>query len=341
VSGSSQAGDRGLPFLAPPEPAASSPLAQPPTFSIVIATYEAAETVAASVISALEQTYPALEVIVVDDGSTDDVRGALRSFGDLISVIRKPNGGGASAMNAGAEVATGDFLAILDADDVYDRRRLAVLAALARERPDLDLITTDARFVVDGEETGNFAASNPFAVRDQRTAIFERCFVGGWPAVRLSRLRQIGGFDESLRTGYDWDCWGRLILGGSKAGLVEKPYYDYNLHGGSLTASRTSSMWDRVELLEKFAANPDLRPQERPALQRALRSHRSRAVIAETQAALQGSPPSTPLLRLAFAKGIRPRARLAAMLAAIAPPLARRLVPEVRPSAEQRPTAQP
>lgn len=327
-------------WLVPTAPEPVEPGGDSPRFSIVMATYEAADTVARSLESALAQTYPAHEVIVVDDGSRDHPEAALRPFADRITLIRKENGGGASALNAGMDAASGDYLAILDADDAYDPHRLEALAELARRRPDLDLITTDARFLVGGEETGTFAASNPFAVDDQRTAIFERCFPGGWPAIRLSRLREIGGFDEALRTGYDWDCWGRLILAGSGAGLVEEPYYDYNLHAGSLTASRTSSMWDRVRVLEKFAANPALRETERPALQRALRTHRSRAVLAETQVAVEGSAPSTSLLRLAVARGIQPRARLAAALAAVSPALARRLLPELRPSKEQRPTAQ-
>lgn len=332
-------GGGSLPILAPPPAAGTVPASGGPRFSVVIATYEAADTVADSITSALRQTYPPHEVIVVDDGSEDDVRGALEPFGDRIVAIHKPNGGGASALNAGMAAATGDFLAILDSDDAYHPRRLEVLAELARERPDLDLITTDAKFVVKDEGVGTFATYNRFAVADQRTAIFESCFVGGWPAIRLAPLREIGGFDESLRTGYDWDCWTRLLLAGSQAGLVEEPYYEYKLHPGSLTGSRASSLWDRVTLLEKALANPGLRAEERPVLTRNLRMHRSRAVAAEAQAALYGSAPKGPLLRLAFSRGIDLRARVAALLAVVAPPLARRLVPEDRPPEERLPAA--
>lgn len=319
-----------------PDPA--EPLAtggDPPRFSIVIATYQAADTVARSVESALAQTYPAHEVIVVDDGSTDNPEEALRPFADRIKVVRKENGGGASALNAGMNAASGDFLAILDADDAYHPRRLEVLAELARERPDLDLITTDARFVVDDEEGGTFATYTPFVTEDQRTAIFESCFVGGWPAIRLARLREIGGFDEELRTGYDWDCWARFLLAGSQAGMATEPYYRYYLHAGSLTKSRASSLWDRATLLEKALRNPALRPEERPALADAIRMHRSRATVAEAQDAIYGSGPRGQLARRAFAARIQPRARLSALLAATAPPLARRLVPLDR-SAEDR-----
>jgi glycosyltransferase involved in cell wall biosynthesis len=322
-------------WLAPAPAGPVEPLGDPPRFSIVIATYQAADTVARSVESALAQTHPAHEVIVVDDGSTDHPEEALRTFADRIRLIRKENGGGASALNAGMAAATGDFLAILDADDAYDPRRLEALAELGRRRPDLDLITTDARFVVDEDEGGTFATYTPFVTEDQRTAIFESCFVGGWPAIRLSRLQEIGGFDEQLRTGYDWDCWARLLLGGSGAGMAVDPYYRYYLHAGSLTTSRASSLWDRATLLEKALRNPALRAEERPPLESAIRMHRSRATVAEAQDAIYGSGPRRRLARRAFAPRIGPRARLTALLAAAAPPLARRLAPQDR-SAEDR-----
>jgi glycosyl transferase family 2 len=324
-----------LPVLAPAPIGDVATLAEPPSFSILIPTYQAADIVGEAIESALAQVRPAHEVIVVDDGSTDDLDAALRPFGDRVKLVRKENGGGASALNAGAEAATGEFVAILDADDAYDPHRIEALGELARVRPDLDLVTTDARFLVGGREVGSFLAENPFATRDQRRAIFESCFVGGWPAIRRERLRAIGGFDESLRTGYDWDCWLRLLLAGAGAGLVEWPCYEYRLHPGSLTGSRVSSLWDRVGLLEKAARNPDLRDDERPALERAIRRHRSRAAIAEARAKVDGVAPSARPLRRALSRGIEPRARVAALLAACMPPLARRVLPEDRPVEER------
>ena len=301
----------------------------------MITAYQAAETIGAAIESALAQTLPAHEVIVVDDGSTDDLAGALRPFGDRIELVRRENGGGAAARNTGAEAARGDFMAVLDADDAYHPRRLEVIADLARARPELDLITTDARLVVEGEGVGTFATHTPFVTEGQRTAIFETCFLGGWPALRLRRLEAIGGFDESFRIAYDWDCWLRAILDGAVAGFVEEPYYDYVLHQGSLSASRAPSLWERARLLEKAARNPNLREEERPALERALRMHRSRAVMADVQAALYGSGPRLRLARHAVAPHLELRARETALLAAAAPPLARRLVREDRPAEER------
>ncbi len=309
-----------------------------PTFAIVITAYEAAETIAAAVDSALAQTRPAEEVIVVDDGSNDDLMGALRPYEGRIKLIRRENGGGAAARNTGWRAAEADFMAVLDADDAYHPRRLEAIAELAAREPDLDLVTTDARLLAGGEPAGTFATFTPFVRENQRTAIFWTCFVGGWPAVRLSRLETIGGFDEGMRIAYDWDCWLRCILDGARAAFVDEPYYDYVLHQGSLSASRAPSLWERARLLEKAEGNPSLREEERAELERAVRMHRSRAVDAETQAAIYGEGERAKLARLAVAPRLERRARLGAALGFLAPPLARRVVHEDRPAEERLPT---
>jgi GT2 family glycosyltransferase len=320
--------------LVAPQPAAAiAPLPGPPSFSIVIPAYQAAGTIASAVRSALEQTVHAHEVIVVDDGSTDDLQGALDPFAGQITLLRKENGGAASARNAGANAARGDFVAVLDADDVFDPRRVAALGELAAARPDLDLVTTDTRFVVGGRVVGRFYAHNTFEVDDQRAAILRSCFVGGWPAVRRSRLHDIAGFDETLRVAHDWDCWLRLVLDGSQAGLIPEPYYDYSLDSSGLTSSRVTSLWERVRTLEKASANPALRPSERSVLAESLRQHRSQAARVETQAALFADGRRDGLRGIALARGIEPRTRLLALGALAAPSLARRLTrPDAAPA---------
>jgi glycosyltransferase involved in cell wall biosynthesis len=297
-----------------------------PSFAIVITAYEAADVIAGAVDSALAQTRPAEEVIVVDDGSRDELDAALAPYGDRIRLVRKANGGGASARNAGVAVTSCEFMAILDADDAYDPRRLEATAELARQHPELDLIATDARFVVDGRPAGTFLEHNPFPEENQRTAIFDSCFPTGWPTVRIGALRAAGGFDEEMRIAYDWDCWLRMILAGSPVGMVREPLYDYVLHGGSLASSRPASLRERVRLLEKAARNPDLRAAERPALERSLASHREQAARGAIEAALYGDGGRAEAARVARSDGLSPRTRSLAALAALAPPLARRYV---------------
>src|SRR5688572_24722469 len=121
-----------------------------PSFSVIIPAYRAAGTIARAVQSVLSQTYPPKEVLVIDDGSPDDLEAALEPFGDRVTVIRKENGGVASARNAGLDRATGDLIAFLDADDYWEPDKLRRHAELYRRHPALGL--TCSRYFV--QETG-------------------------------------------------------------------------------------------------------------------------------------------------------------------------------------------
>jgi glycosyltransferase involved in cell wall biosynthesis len=295
-----------------------------PTFSVIIAAYQAAGTIAEAIESALEQTAAPHEVVVCDDGSTDDLEGAVAPYRDRIVLLRQANGGEGSAKNAAARAATGDFVAILDADDAYLPERLEALAELASVRPDLDILATDAFFEVDGQVAGRFNSErHPFAVLNQRSAILERNFILGNAAVRRERLLGIGGFDESLEIAEDWDCWIRLILDDAVAGSVDQPLARYRIRPQSLSAHRSAAFRFRVRVLEKAAKRDDLAAAERRTLERSLRRHRQRAVLAEAEAALAERRPDSrrSALAVTFGRGFGLRTRLKAALAALAPRL--------------------
>src|SRR5919109_1901778 len=152
-------------------------------------------------------TAPPHEVIVCDDGSTDDLEGALAPYRDRIVLVHKENGGGASALNAAAAGASGDFLVVLDSDDAYLPTRLEAMGALASARPDLDVLSTDALLEVDGRAVARFyTGAQPFPAGRQREAILDRCFLFA-PAVRRDRLERIGGWGEAIPIAHDWGCW--------------------------------------------------------------------------------------------------------------------------------------
>src|SRR4051812_34951582 len=119
-------------------------MASRPTFSVVIAAYEVAELIGEAIDSVLAQTSEPLEGIVSDDGSTDDLRGTLESYGDRVRYIRNEHRGAAAGMNSGAGVAEGDYVVFIGADDTFEPGRLEALAELAANSPDTDVLTTDA-----------------------------------------------------------------------------------------------------------------------------------------------------------------------------------------------------
>jgi hypothetical protein len=309
----------GLPLRAPAARGAVHP-GPPPTFSVAIPAHDAAETIVEAVESVLAQTLPPLEVIVVDDGSTDGTAAMLEPYSDRIRYVRQEQGGAASARNAALRIASGDFFALLDADDAYLPERLEALAALAAARPDLDLLCTDLAYVVDGHTVGRFGETCPFEVDDQRTAILERCFCAV-PAVRRAALVEVGGFDESIRTADDWDAAIRLIHGGSAAGLVDQPLYRYRIHGASLTADRIGTLRERIDMLERIGRAQPLNERERAGLARSLSHQRTSLALAEAEVAVRTRSADARRLALAAARspGSRLRHRLVACAAVLAP----------------------
>lgn len=314
-------------FLAPP-PHRPLPSAPPPTFSVIIAAYQAADVVGEAVASALCQTHPPVEVIVCDDGSTDDLEGALRPFRDDIVLIRKEHGGEGSAKNAAASAASGEFVAILDADDVYFPTRLEALADLASARPDLDILTTDAYLAVDGRIVRRcYDGRWRFEVEDQRREILRRNFIFGLAAVRRRRLLDAGGFDEAILWTTDWDCWLRLILAGARAGCVEEPLAWYRLRESSLSARREELVRGKIATLEKARRDPNLHLEEVPVLEASLRGYRRELSLLKLRHGLaRGEPEARALAReLATRPDLPVRHRLEAAAAAAAPDLPARL----------------
>lgn len=311
------------PFLAPPPPVTTRP-SQPsrPSFSVVVAAYQAAASLGAAVASALDQTRPPLEVVVCDDGSTDDTPAVLAGFGSRVRVVRQPNQGESAAKNAAVEAARGDYVVVLDADDLYHPRRLEALAWLAEQRPDLDILTTDAVVEADGVAVRHaYHPGWPFPAQDQRAAILDRNFVFGLCAVRRERWLAAGGFDTSFARAADWEFWLRLVLDGSRVGLVDQPLARYRLSSGTLSSDRTLLVRARLEVLRRAAARTDLSTYEREVLRRAVRRERQDLRVRLLDAALQraGREARAPALALLLAPSTPLRARLGAALAAVVP----------------------
>jgi glycosyltransferase involved in cell wall biosynthesis len=303
------------PFLAPPAPPGLEP-APAPSFTVVIAAYQAATTIGEAVASALGQTAPPHQVVVCDDGSSDDLAAALAPFAGRLTVVTQAHAGTAAAKNTALAHATGDFVAILDADDVFAPRRLELLGALAAARPDLDVVASDAWFEDGGTVTGRFYDWRPFPVADQRRAILEWCFVTT-PAVRRSRLEAIGGFDPAVRHGSDWDCWLRLVLGGSRVGAVGEPLLRYRRHGGGLTGRRLDSIAGRVQVLEKALRSQPLTSAERTVARASLAAQRAR-LLEERAAVAEPRDATRLLLTHAVAPGVPARTRVRSAARAVA-----------------------
>jgi glycosyltransferase involved in cell wall biosynthesis len=312
------------PVIAPKPPSGLVP-GPAPTFSIVTAAYQAAASIAECVESALAQTLPAHEIVVVDDGSTDGTADRLAPYRDRILYIRQENRGLPAALNAGVRAASADFVAILDADDAYEPERLEALSELARARPDLDIVTTDAYLEVNGTVVGRFYEATPFEPERQRLEIIDRCFVT-WPAIRRAKLLDLGGYDEAMTFASDWECHMRLLYSGCRAGAVDEPLMRYRMGSNEAQSDkRVQTLRHRVYVLER-AKRFALSDEERRQLEFYLGRRRRRVLLAESEQALRERRAGSrrTALAVATASGMPVATRVRAAAAAIAPRLAAR-----------------
>jgi glycosyltransferase involved in cell wall biosynthesis len=188
---------------------------QSPTISVIIPAYKAAGTIARAIDSILAQTLKATEICVIDDGSPDDIAGALRHYGDQVLLIRKPNGGASSARNLGIERTSGQLIAFLDADDYWEpaalEKRVAVFAA------DAQVAVVGSRWYeqVPGEERFKPYVENEAAFGRSLNAKGEEAFILGmcmWTSSLVIRRDMLGDwrFESGLEPAEDRELWIRL-----------------------------------------------------------------------------------------------------------------------------------
>ena len=200
--------------------------------SIIIPAFNRESTIAASVESALAQDHPKIEVIVVDDGSTDGTIGELERFGDRIVVIRQPNAGPSAARNRGVANAKGEIVAFLDSDDLWLPGKVSRQVALM-ERASSRLVCCVCNAEVKG--AGGYSIGNTFDYAGIRPDFIE----GVWTnpqevlstrfllfnqvvAIRREAFDLVGGFNEKLRLLEDYELSLRLSTSGDW-GLIRDP----------------------------------------------------------------------------------------------------------------------
>jgi glycosyltransferase involved in cell wall biosynthesis len=252
-------------LLRAPEPTGTVTDAPEPTLSVLMPAYNAADTIADALDSLLSQTVRPHEIIVSDDGSTDETASIVAGYGADVQMIHDRNGGLAVARNRAARIATGTHVALLDADDVWLPERTATLSAAISHRPDLDIMTTDAYVVRGGvRDVDTYYGVRAFPAQDQVDAIMRSNFIFA-AAIRRTAFESVGGYDERLRCAEDWNLWIRMLLAGARAGLVDMPLYEYRRRPDSLTGRRVEMGLGVVEMLTRAASLP-VSPSQRDAL---------------------------------------------------------------------------
>lgn len=233
-----------------------------PLISIVVPTYNCSRFVAQAVESALAQTYSPIEVIVVDDGSTDDTREKLEPFQSRIRYRYQTNGGVSTARNRGIKEARGELIAFLDADDVWLPEKLMKQWESLQAQPECPLIHTDIYHLQE-------PAGERIRAQDQRERLVGSCYLQlFWRnaittssvLVRRSCLEEVGLFDEEIRgaSTEDKDLWLRIARSHPFA-YIGEPLVVYRLHETNGTGQQCKMAEDEHFVLAKaLKSDPDL-----------------------------------------------------------------------------------
>src|SRR4051794_8286604 len=213
-----------------------------PTVSVIIPCFNYEQWVAGAVRSALEQDWPAIEVIAVDDGSTDGTPEVLASFGDAIRVIRRPNGGLNAATSTGMEHATGEFITFLDADDEWQPNRCRVLAEALIANPDAGLAYGDMEVVDTDGRTVAPSFREAYRIEPRAGRVLGRLLAGNFISAGSlmvrSSLRELYHPIPDVAAWQDWWIASRVATVADVVPIAE-PVNRYRLHGTNMNLGQT------------------------------------------------------------------------------------------------------
>ena len=231
----------------------------PKSVSVVIPTYNYGRFVADAIRSVLDQTRPPSEIIVVDDGSTDETAAVVKAFGEAVRYVRQDNAGVCAARNRGVSESTSELVAFLDADDIWEPTNLEKQVARFEGDDEIGLVHCAMREFDSetGETTRFYMEGAEDGVADNLLLWEGPMIVGPGGAVTVSRkaFDYVGGFDTRMKVGEDWDfCYrvARLF----KIGFVAEPLVNYRYHNAA--AHRNVENMERGMLIfyeKAFATN--------------------------------------------------------------------------------------
>jgi glycosyltransferase involved in cell wall biosynthesis len=232
-----------------------------PKVSVIIPAYNSMVFLPETVECVLGQTFSDLELLIVNDGSTDNIEDWVAQLADpRVRLISQENSGAPTARNTGIENAKGDYIALLDSDDLWDLTKLEKQVSLLDKNSDIAVAYVWTRLIDrDGKPLDRVWASRAcgdvwkqLAVRDDMIAS------GSVPMVRRDCFNVVGGFDPDLRGQQDWDMWVRLASK-YRFGVVPEILSFHRQHQTSMSKSRTMGDTEQysLEVIDKnFSSVP-------------------------------------------------------------------------------------
>ncbi|MEO8649955.1 MAG: glycosyltransferase [Acidobacteriota bacterium] len=204
--------------------------------SVIIPNFNYAEFLDEAVNSVLSQTYPNVEIVIIDDGSTDNSRSVIDGLGDSVKSVFQENAGVSAARNNGFKLCCGDYIAFLDADDVWLPTKIEEQMKIFSEDPEIGLVHS-GYLTIDhaGNELEEFTTGASGKLSEE-FLLFEKpvILVGGSGMILKKALfDDVSGFDLNLTTSADWDLCRRVALK-CKVGFSSKVLVKYRMHGTNM-----------------------------------------------------------------------------------------------------------
>ncbi len=233
-----------------------------PLVSVIIPAYNASEWISETLDSILSQSFKDYEIIVVNDGSTDNTVEVVECFMNRVKCISKLNGGQASARNIGIKEGKGKYVAFIDSDDLWAPDKLYLEVGLL-EKSKLKWVYSDA-IAFDSKKRTNlykYSEVQRHYEGDILEPLFKSCFIPSpTPIVEKSVFANIGLFNENsnMRNREDWDMWLRIAAVYPIA-YVPKPLAYYRVHSASATGGE-----DRISALKGYVATVEAAVQREP-----------------------------------------------------------------------------
>lgn len=209
--------------------------------SIIIPCYNDAQYIEQSVQSALNQTYPNIEVIVVDDGSNAETKAVLKKVEPKISqLITQENQGQSTARNVGINAANGEFILVLDSDDYFESSFCEEAVAVFSSDASIKIVTCQATLLFSDNKKKLYIPNGG----DIKNFMYGNCALGTSMFKKEDSLK-CGGYDESMRSGFeDWEFFIRLLKSGGTAFVIQKPLYTYRKREASTTSKANKIRYD-------------------------------------------------------------------------------------------------
>ena len=220
--------------------------------TVIIPTYNRANYLVESLESVLAQTYRNLEVIVVNDGSTDETKAALEPYRNRMSYFEKTNGGKSSALNLGLKHISGEYVWIFDDDDIAHPELVKSHMAIFDSQPEVGFVYSGYAFF-EGEDANNVIETVEAPAPMEREMVGQLLsgnFISGVSVVvRKGCYDRVGWYDERLIRAQDYDMWIRLARAGFKAGAIRQPLVRVRKHAGLRGSEK--DRFDTSHLIEK------------------------------------------------------------------------------------------